>query len=562
MLVSLSIRDIVLIDRLDLAFGDGLCVLTGETGAGKSILLDALGLALGARAAPGMIRTDAREAGVTALFELGDVDQARGLLDECGVPCDEDSPGSVLLRRSLSEDGRSRAYINDQPVTAATLRRIGDALVEIQGQFDVRGLLDPATHVGFLDSFARHSDLLSATARAHERWQDAVAERIAAAERQQQAQCDAGFLNHALDELTRLAPEPGEAAELEQRRTMLANAESVISAAAEAMSVLSGDTAADTMVGRAARLLERISERAGSRLDEALSALDRASIEIEGAIGEITALAEDIERDASGLEAVDARLHALRDAARKHSVSVDELPALRDDLAGRVALLEAGEENTAALVEAEREARDAYLAAADALTASRRQASIRLEAAISAELPSLRLEQVRFAARLEPLEEPRWSRNGRERITFEVATNPGAEPGPIQRVASGGELSRLLLALRVALSWANPLPTLIFDEVDSGVGGAVAAAVGERLDRLGSHLQVLVITHSPQVAARGRTHWHIAKESDDERARTTARVLDHSARREEIARMLAGSVVTDAARAAAGSLLDGPAGEG
>lgn len=561
MLVSLSIRDIVLIDSLDITFTEGLCVLSGETGAGKSILLDALGLALGARAAPGLIRPGSQQAGVTAVFELSSSEQAVALLDDCGVTWDDDNAGMVLLRRTLTDDGRSRAFVNDHPVTIGALRKIGDSLVEIQGQFEVRGLLDPATHVGFLDSFARHHDLVAATDEAFSRWRQARAERQDAAERQEQASQEAGYLNHALDELTRLDPVPGEAEQLNARRTMLANAETVMSALGQAMSSLSGDSGSDATIAHAARQLGRVTDRAGSRLDDALAALDRASAELQTAIDEISRVAEDIEQDSAGLETVDTRLHALRDAARKHGVEVDALAALRDTLAEQVGLLAAREEGSATLEQAERDARAAYVAAAKTLSDARRDAARRLDAAMQAELPALRLEQARFVTRLGPLDEDRWSRLGRERVHFEIAANPGAEPGPLHRVASGGELSRMLLALRVALAWANPLPTLVFDEVDAGVGGAVAAAVGERLDRLGCRLQVLVVTHSPQVAARGKTHWQIAKTGTEDRVRTTARELDPDARREEIARMLAGAVITNEARAAAVSLLGGPSGE-
>lgn len=560
MLSALSIRDVVLIDRLDLSFKGGLSVLTGETGAGKSILLDALGLALGARADSGLVRPDASQATVTATFEFQDLEPARNVLEQVGLDADAVGDGLLLLRRVVSADGRSRAFVDDQPVSVGTLRRLGDALVEIQGQFDAHGLLDPASHRQFLDDFAQHDDLVREVAVAHREWNDAAAAHERAHEDAEQAREQEDYLRHVVEELNQLDPRPGEAAELSTTRDILANAGQVIEGMNQALEALSGDDGAEARVASAQRLLDRVAERAGDRLVGALAALDRAAAELQEAEAGLATLAQDIEADSSRLEEVDDRLHALRAVARKHGVEPDDLAALREEFTAKLDAITSGGGALSALRAAMDAARERYVSLAEDLSRRRAEVGGRLDGEVMEELPPLRLEKARFRTSLERLEEAHWSEQGIDRIAFQVATNPGTPFGALNRIASGGELSRFLLALRVALAAANPLPTLIFDEVDAGVGGAVAAAVGDRLQKLGARLQVLVVTHSPQVAAKGAAHWRIAKSGDGARMATTATALDDEERQEEIARMLAGEVITKEARAAAASLLQASSG--
>lgn len=555
MLSALSIRDIVLIDRLDLSFKAGLSVLTGETGAGKSILLDALGLALGARADSGLVRHGASQATVTATFEFQDIEPVSAVLDQAGLSTEAVRDGLLLLRRVVSADGRGRAFVDDQPVSVGTLRQLGDALVEIQGQFDAHGLLDPGTHRSFLDDFAGHVSLIHETSRTFGAWTAARLAHDNASADMEKAREQEDYLRHVVAELDQLEPRAGEEAELTELRLMLANAGQVIEGMSQALEAVSGDNGAESMVASAQRMLERIEDRAGSRLGGALAALDRASAELQEAEAALSGLAEDIEADSARLEEVDDRLHALRAVARKHGVEPDGLSELHAELNGRLQAVNAGGDTLTALRAEMTAARERYVDMAGKLSRSRAEAGARLDASVMAELPPLRLDKARFMTALEPLDDSHWNEHGVDRVAFNVATNPGTPFGALNRIASGGELSRFLLALRVALAAANPLPTLIFDEVDAGVGGAVAAAVGERLQKLGARLQVLVVTHSPQVAAKGVAHWRIAKSGAGDRLATTATSLDAAERQEEIARMLSGEVITNEARAAAASLL-------
>lgn len=556
MLVGLTIRDVVLIDRLDLAFGPGLSVLTGETGAGKSILLDALGLALGARADSGLVRHGAAQAVVTASFEVGPDHPANDILDEIGLVPD----GTVMLRRILGADGRSRAFANDEPVNVATLRRLGDTLVEIQGQFEQHGLMDPASHRDVLDRFGGHSDLLGAVIERHRLWLAARHAHAEARAELERARADEELLLYNVQELDGLAPAEGEEERLAGERTLLANAAQILEAMNGASAALQGERGADRAVAAAQRLLERVRDKAGGRLDGVIDGLERAATEIQEAVHALAAVADDVEADSGRLEAIDDRLHALRNVARKHGVEVADLPALHRRLAARLAALDEQGGGLAALAAAEEAARADYLESAGTLTRRRTETARRLDLAVAAELAPLKLDKATFTTVLEPLEPEYWSATGAERVAFQVSTNPGALPGPLGRIASGGELSRFLLAIKVVLAEANPVSTLIFDEVDSGVGGAVAAAVGDRLARLGRQTQVLVVTHSPQVAAKGARHWHVAKRSSGDTVLTSVSSLDRLERREELARMLSGATVTDEARAAADSLLNQTAG--
>jgi DNA repair protein RecN (Recombination protein N) len=558
MLQGLSIRDVVLIDRLDLVCEAGLSALTGETGAGKSILLDALGLALGARGDAGLVAKGAAQASVAASFTLEPKHPARALLAERGLTIDDDEP--LILRRVLGADGRSRAFVNDQPVPVGTLRDLAALLVEIHGQFDTHGLLDPATHRAALDMYGGLAGDAEQLAKLHAAWRAAAAAEADARERAAKAAADEEFLRHAVDELDRLDPKPGEETELAERRTLLAAREKLIEAINAARADLGAGKGIEGALRGAERLLQRVAPQAAGKLDRALAALDRAAIEAADAVAEVEALESALDLDASGLETVEERLFALRAVARKHRVEVDKLADLKAEFSARLAALDDGESGLKRLAAATSAARGTYVEAAKALSQARRAAAQRLDKAIAKELPPLKLEKAKFRTRIEDLPETGWGPAGLDRVSFEVATNPGADLGAIDRIASGGELARFMLALKVALRAPGKgkrggVGTLIFDEVDSGIGGAVAAAVGERLAALAENAQILVVTHSPQVAARAQHHWRVLKRTAGRSAATAIDVLDAKARREEIARMLSGAAVTDAARAAADSLL-------
>ena len=554
MLLGLSIREIVLIDKLDLAFRPGLCVLTGETGAGKSILLDALGLALGMRAESGLVRHGAEQASVAAEFDLEHDHPARRLLDDAGISSVNDI---VVLRRVVGADGRSRAFVDDQPVSIGLLRQMGEMLVEIEGQFAQHGLLDPATHREILDEYGVGPRLTDQLAIAWGVWRKLAAEREAAETEFARARADEDFLRHALAEIETLAPQPGEEATLAGERALLANRERLADALEAAMRELSGEKGGERALSAAAHGLERLKDKAGGRLDAAVAALERAIAETNDAITELEAASRSLGHGGTSLEAIEERLFALRALARKHNTTVENLPSFGAEIAAKVAALDNGGNSIEGLKRREDDARKAYIAAADAVTKARATAAKKLDTAVMKELSPLKLDKARFQTALAPLAEREWGDHGRERIQFEIATIAGAPPGPLNKVASGGELARFMLALNVVLAKTASVPTLVFDEVDSGIGGATAAAVGERLHRLAQERQVLVITHSPQVAARASHHWRVAKSDSKTRSLTKVEELDADARREEIARMLSGSAVTAEARAAAVSLMAG-----
>jgi DNA repair protein RecN (Recombination protein N) len=554
MLLGLSIRDVVVIDRLDLALRRGLCVLTGETGAGKSILLDALGLALGTRAESGLVRRGAEQASVSAEFEIAPTHPARRILAEAGITAGSDI---VVLRRVVSADGRSRAFVDDQPASVGLLRQLGETLVEIEGQFAQTGLLDPATHRETLDAFGVAPAARDALAHSWSEWRRLAEERDAAEQALARAKSEEDFLRHAVAEIDALEPKQDEETTLAEERTLLANRERLAEGLAAAIGELAGESGGEHALNRAARGLARLKDRVGSKLDPAIGALERAIVETRDAIGELEAASRALEHGGGSLEAIEERLFALRALARKHRATVADLPRLRDEFAAKLAALDDGGAAIASLARREAEARHAYLLAADAVTKARQDAAKTLDAAIAKELPPLKLEKARFRTALTPLGESEWGEHGRERAHFEVATIAGAAPGPLARIASGGELARFMLALRVVLARSSAVPTLVFDEVDSGIGGATAAAVGARLHRLAQERQVLVVTHSPQVAARAAHHWRVAKSDGRSRSLTRVDELDAAARREEIARMLSGSAVTAEARAAAASLMAG-----
>jgi DNA repair protein RecN (Recombination protein N) len=552
MLVSLSIRDFVLIEKLDLTLsGHGLGALTGETGAGKSILIDALGLALGVRAESGMVRRGASQASVAASFDLSRDHPARALLAEQALE-DEDT---LTLRRQIGADGRGRAFINDQPVSVALLRRLGDALVEIQGQMEQHGLLDMATHRTSLDAFAGLEKQAEAVRTAWQAWRTAGQALSDAQAQVAAARRDEDFLRHAVKELEALAPRPDDEETLAEERQLLRAGSAIGAAVGQALGELEQGRGAVSALRTAHRLIERSVDKAAGRLDSALAALDRALSEATEAQAQLEAAQQALEFDPARLEKVEERLFALRAAARKHGVTVAELAPLVEKLGGQLSALDDGEAGLKRLAAEAKAARAAYVSAAEAQAAARRKGAARLDKAVAAELAPLKLEKARFVTELTPLAEGEWSDAGTDRVQFLVATNPGTPPAPIARNASGGELSRFLLALKVCLAKGGDADTIVFDEVDSGIGGATAAAVGERLRRLARELQVLVVTHSPQVAAVAHRHWLIRKTTTRSAASTDVVALDAKGRREEIARMLSGAQVTAEARAAADRLL-------
>ncbi|MBB5688990.1 DNA repair protein RecN [Roseomonas alkaliterrae] len=554
MLTSLAIRDVVLIERLDLAFGPGLTTLTGETGAGKSILLDSLGLALGGRAESGMVRAGQPQASVAAAFVPPAGHPAFEILREQGIEPEEE----LVLRRVVQADGRSRAFVNDQPVGVALLRRLGATLVEVQGQHDQVGLADPASHAGLLDAFGALEPRRAAVSEAWGAWRAATRRLAEARTAIAEAQREEEWLRHAVAELQELGPAEGEEERLAAERQRLQQGERRAEAIAAAIAELSPRDRRATSPARALREAARALERLPPPNEEAqpaLAALAAAQDALAEAEAALSRLLDEGGPDPRRLEQVEERLFALRAAARKHSVAVADLPALAAELRARLEALDAGAGHVATLERDESAARRAYLATAGALTEARREAAARLEKAVAKELPPLKLDRARLAIEIAAKEEAAWGPDGQDRIAFLVSTNPGQAPGPLAKIASGGELSRLMLALKVVLARGSPVPTLVFDEVDSGIGGATAAAVGERLARVAERLQVLVVTHSPQVAARGAAHLRVAKLVKGGRAETRVEALPEAERREELARMLAGERVTDAARAAAESLL-------
>ncbi|WP_434613121.1 DNA repair protein RecN [Tabrizicola sp. M-4] len=546
MLRTLEIRDVLIIDRLDLEFRPGLNVLTGETGAGKSILLDALGFVLGWRGRAELVRQGAEQGSVTAVFDLPAGHAAHVVLEAAGIEAED---GELILRRVNTVDGRKTAWVNDRRVSGEVLRDLSETLVELHGQHDDRGLLNPRGHRALLDAFAE-LDLgaVRAAWRAQAVARNALAEAEAALAA---ARKEEDFLRHAVAELDKLNPEPGEEAALDARRRMMQAAEKIRADIARAHQAVS-DQGAEGMMRDAVRWLEGAADRAEGRLEGALAALDRALIELGEAQQGVEECLAALDFNPAELEALEERLFAIRALARKHGVLADELGVLAGELRGRLAALDSGEAGIAAKAKAVVQAEAAYAAEAAGLTAARRAAAARLDAAMAAELAPLKMERAVFATEVaagEPGPE------GVDAVTFTVATNPGAPSGPLNRIASGGELSRFLLALKVCLTGDAPGLTMIFDEIDRGVGGATADAVGRRLKALAEGCQVLVVTHSPQVAALGASHWRVEKRVAGDVTLSTVTALGPVERVEEVARMLAGDTVTDAAREAARALL-------
>jgi len=550
MLSRLSIRDIVLIEKLDIDFQPGLSVLTGETGAGKSILLDALSLALGARGDASLVRHGAVQGQVIAVFDVPRNHPVRALLVENAIEDD----GDIILRRVQTADGRTRVFVNDQPSSVTLMRDVGRALVEIHGQHDERALVDPGAHRDVLDAFGGHLGAVRSTGEAWRRWRACEQEltrhraKVAAAAR------EADYLRAAVAELTKLDPQPGEETELAELRAHMMRAEKIASEIHDAQDVLSGPSSPLPQLASLLRRLQRKATEAPGLLEDVVKSLDEAMLSLDAAQSGVEAALRATEYDPQRLEKAEERLFSLRAASRKHSVAVDDLAQLRDTMVADLADLDAGEERLHGLEKQAAAAREAYDIAAAQLSSLRHAAAVGLTKAVMAELPALKLERATFIVEMKSEAETRME-EGMDQIEFWVRTNPGTRPGPMMKVASGGELSRFLLALKVALADRGSAPTLVFDEIDTGVGGAVADAIGQRLARLSKRVQVLSVTHAPQVAARAATHFLISKSGGTDRVATGIAEMDRTARQEEIARMLAGATITDEARAAAERLL-------
>jgi len=548
MLRQLAIRNVVLVESLDLEFDSGLGVLTGETGAGKSILLDALGLALGARADAGLVRSGSDSASVSAEIELPAGHPVHAFLSEQGIEAEGGEP--LIVRRTLKADGGSRAFVGSTPAPAGLLRDIGALAIEVHGQHDDRGLLNPRGHRELLDAFGRLD--VSPAAKAWAEVTRIEGELVQARAELATAERDRDYLTHSLAEIDALAPEAGEETRLaEERAAMQAGLK-----AGESLDgldeLLGGSDGALARLRLAARRIER-GAADHPLLAEALAALDRAVIEASEAEDRIARAVDALSFDPAKLEASEARLFDIRGLARKHRVEPDALAEVAEEMRRQLSQIEAGGERIEALDQELADARKLYSDVARELSGKRREAAQRLDEAVAAELGPLKLDSARFRTAIVPAEA---GPAGTDRVEFEVSTNPGAPFGPLTRIASGGELSRFILALKVALAEAGTAGTMIFDEIDRGVGGAVASAIGERLARLAKRSQVLVVTHSPQVAARAAHHFRIEKSHGPEGTRTTVRRLDQDERREEIARMLSGAAVTDEARAQAARLLE------
>lgn len=556
MLVSLTIQNVVLIEYLNIGFQNGLCVLTGETGAGKSILLDSLSLAIGARAESRLVRKGAEQASVTAMFDVSlsdDLVQEHDIIIEPGEP--------IILKRVLTSDGRSRAYINDQPVSAGLLRQVGEALVEIHGQFDTRGLLNPSTHRAMLDEYAGVNDELS---QLWGTWKMAEKDLKMLQQKAQQTRADEVYLRESLEDLDLLSPQAGEEETLSELRDRLRHREQALKALSAAHFELGGDK---DPVSKALKLLDPILEKLPETAEEAIAALDRARHEIEEAQVLIASVRDDLYYEDQKLEDVDDRLNELRVQARKHNCHIDDLPQKRDEIAAQLNEIEHQDELLAQKTKAVQVSRTQYCVLADKISKTRKQKAQTLDQAVMAELPPLKLDKARFVTVVEDLPEFEWGPHGINHVQFLVATNPGSDPGPLHKIASGGEMARFMLALKVVMAHVGQACTMVFDEVDAGVGGAVADAVGERLARLsdpknGGGKQVMVVTHAPQIAAKADVHYivrkdGIHKDGADIVNTNVVRLSEAAERREEIARMLAGASITAEARAAAERLMGG-----
>lgn len=554
MLSTLRIKNIVLIDSLVIEFHTGLSALTGETGAGKSILLDSLGLALGARADSGLVRKGEDKASVTAAFDLPAGHPVFQLLSDNEIDAQAETPiatpiatqGELIIRRVLSADGKSKAFVNDQPVSASLLKQIGAMLVEIHGQFDTQSLLNPKTHLSLLDSYAGHGDLLMTVRDQWASWRAALKQAEDERAAMDRARSDESYYRQSLEDLDALAPKEGEEETLTALRNQLKRRSQIIE---NVRTVEGGLQEIESLSGSVFRAAEKIGEGA----DALIATLDRVNAEIQEAFSNVNDISYSLDHADYSLEEIEDRLYALKNQAHKHHCTIDALPEKREEIAAALNAIETQDDRLAAFIRAADNAEKDYLTAADSLSRSRQAAAQTMQDLVMAELPPLKLEKARFSVVVEPTDP---GPQGTDQGQFLVATNPGASMGPLNKIASGGEMARFMLALKVVLSGVGHAHTLVFDELDSGVGGATAAAIGERLSRLAQTKQVLAVTHSPQVAATASSHWIVRKGGDTVTKTEIIPLTQLEARREEIARMLAGAEITEEARAAAGKLLE------
>lgn len=554
MLAALTIRNVVLIEALEIRFHAGFCALTGETGAGKSILLDSLGLALGGRAESGLVRKGADQASVAAEFHLDPDHPVHDLLRGQGL----DSDPTLILRRVLSADGRSRAFINDQPVGVALLKQAGSMLVEVHSQFETHGLLDARTHRALLDDYAGVAQNVRGLSALWTGWKTLDRDLDAARQGAEKAKEDEDYLRHAVAELEALDMVAGEEDSLLDRRESLKGRDYALQSLNESWGCISSDDGAEMMISRAARALERIADKTEIDLTPAIDAFDRAAIELQSGIAVVqSAMAAMNDHDIT-MEQVEDRLYALRDMARKHRVHVRDLPAMLESMRTQLDRIINNDALIADLEKRAAAARQTYITAARAVSTARKNAAAKLDKDVAGELKPLKLDKARFVTAVESLDadEGGWGPEGIDRVQFTVATNPGAEPGPLGKIASGGEMSRFMLAIKVVMAAIGAAPSLVFDEVDSGIGGSTADAVGERLARLSRSKQIMVVTHAPQVAARADHHYIVMKQGEQDVRTTVIALGEVDSRRDEIARMLSGASITDEARAAAQKLLD------
>ncbi len=553
MLRALHIRNVVLIDQLTLEFSPGLSALTGETGAGKSILLDSLGLALGSRAETALVRHGTDQATVSAEFDLPKNHAARAWLSEQGIEADSD----LILRRSVGSDGRSRAFINDAPVSAGALKTLGDLLVDIHGQFETYGLLNPQTHRQVLDDYAGTTPQVRAVEAAYTLWQDAEKKLLNARAEAEKAAANEAWLRVVVEELETLDPQPGEEAEILGLRLKLQNREAVMGALeGAAQAIEGGEGSAEANIGQAWKFLSRAQDKIGDEVKEILETLDRAASTLQEAVRQIGRIQNGFDGPAHDLNALEDRLYDLRGQARKHQCTPDELAAKRETLGEQLKLIDHQDHVLGDIEKQVAIAKGVYEKAAQNLHEARVKAAGKLDKQVNKELAPLKLDKATFATQIDVFPASQWNSTGMDDIRFLVSTNPGSAPGALNKIASGGEMARFMLALKVVLAENAPAGGVyVFDEIDTGIGGATASAVGERLARLSTQHQVLVVTHSPQVAARANHHWVVSKA----KANTNVIPLEQAARQEEIARMLSGASITPEARAAASKLLEASA---
>ena len=553
MLKNLSISNFLLIDNLEIEFISGLCVLTGETGSGKSILVDAIGLMVGMRGDTEYIQSGFDQCSVSGEFELSQDNGIKNILIENGI----EIQSQLILRRVLSLGGRSRAFINDIPVSVGLLRQVGGRLIEIHNQFDTYGLLDPVNHQAILDEYAKLENMITQTAKQYKSWKNAETTLSARIREYKSLKDEEELLNYTLKELNAIEPKSGEEEELTSRRKFLMSSEELRVVITDIFKNLEDTNGVNDNLRSNLGQIEKVLDKSGGKLDIVYSALERSVIEANEAATELENLIGSLDAEPGELELVEDRLFALKSLARKHSTTVDELSDLRASLEMQINDLDGIDSNIRDLEDKVEKRRQDFLEIARELSQARQKACNKLGEQVTKELGPLKLGSAQFIASIEPLEENEWSDQGCERIAFLVKTNPNTQLGPIHKVASGGELARLMLALKVCLAGAKSPGTIIFDEVDSGIGGATASAVGKRLLMLSKNTQVLVVTHSPQVTAKATMHWNVAKSENGKHSKTILKNLDDDQRKEEIARMLSGEKITEEARAAAEKLIFG-----